>query len=56
MAYARDIEIYIDCIQREAQRDFDKAQQEMYAVVQTEMEKEVETMNAMMLQAAKTMR
>ena len=36
MAYARDIEIYIDCIQREAQRDFDQARsRHLSAVIDT---------------------
>ena len=56
MAYARDIEIYIDCIQREAQRDFDDAQTKMHQAVQRDVQKEVNVMNDMMLNAAKTMR
>lgn len=56
MAYATDIEIYIDCIQREAQRDFDKAQNQIGEAIQTDLQKEVNVMNDMMLNAAKTMR
>ena len=56
MAYARDIEIYIDCIQREAQRDFDDAQTKMHQAVQRDVQKEVNVMNDMMINAAKTMR
>lgn len=56
MAYATDIEIYIDCIQREAQRDFDEAQTKMGEAIQTDLQKEVTMMNDMMLNAAKTMR
>lgn len=56
MAYARDIEFYIDCIQREAQRDFDKAQTKMHEAIQRDVQKDVDVMNDMMLNAAKTMR
>ncbi|MEP3889071.1 MAG: hypothetical protein ABJN69_01315 [Hellea sp.] len=56
MAYATDIEIYIDCIQREAQRDFDKTQTQIGEAIQTDLQKEVNVMNDMMLNAAKTMR
>ena len=56
MAYAKDIEIYIDCIQREAQRDFDDAQSKMGEAIQTDLQREVNMMNDMMLNAAKTMR
>ena len=55
MAYATDIEIYIDCIQREAQRDFDKTQTKMHEAIQDELQKKVDQMNDMMLNAAKTM-
>jgi len=55
MAYARDIEIYIDCIKREAQRDFDKAQTKMHEAIQNDLQKKVNQMNDMMLSAAKTM-
>ena len=56
LAYAKDIEIYIDCIQREAQRDFDKAQTQMGEAIQNDLQKKVTVMNDMMLNAAKTMR
>lgn len=56
MRYAKDIEVYIECIQREAQRDFEKAQQDMQVAIERDLEKQTETMNAMMLNAAKTMR
>lgn len=56
MAYARDIEVYIECIQREAQSDFDKAQTKMHEAVQKDVQKSVEVMNDMMLNAAKTIR
>ncbi len=56
MRYAKDIEIYIECIQREAQRDFEKAQRDMQTAIERDLEKQTETMNAMMMQAAKTMR
>ena len=55
MAYARDIEVYIDCIKREAQRDFDKAQTKMHEAIQNDLQKKVDQMNDMMLSAAKTM-
>jgi len=55
MAYATDIEIYIDCIKREAQRDFDKAQTKMHEAIQDDLQKKVYQMNDMMLNAAKTM-
>ena len=56
MAYAQDIEFYIDCIQREAQRDLDKTQTKIYEAVQRDVQKDVNVMNDMMLNAAKTMR
>lgn len=56
MAYSRDIAVYIDCIKREAQRDFDKAQEKMHQAVQRDVQKDVDLMNDMMLEAAKTMR
>jgi hypothetical protein len=56
MAYATDIEIYIECIQREAQRDFQKAQADMQEALERDLEKDVQVMNDMMLNAAKTMR
>ena len=56
MAYAQDIEVYIDCIQREAQRDFQEAQAAMQESIQNDLQKEVDVMNDMMLNAAKTMR
>ena len=56
MAYAQDIEVYIDCIQREAQRDFQEAQAAMQESIQDDLQKEVDVMNDMMLNAAKTMR
>jgi len=55
MAYARDIEFYIDCIQREAQRDLDETQTKIYEAVQRDVQKDVNVMNDMMLNAAKTM-
>lgn len=54
--YARDIEIYIDCIQREAQRDFAQAQEDMQKAVERDLQNRTSVMNDMMLQAAKTMR
>lgn len=56
MRYARDIEIYIDCIQREAQRDFEDAQRKMQAAIERDLERQTEIMNGMMFQAAQTMR
>ena len=56
MTYARDIEIFIDCIQREAQRDFENAQTEMLAAIERDLARQTEIMNDMMLEAAKTMR
>lgn len=56
LVYAKDIEVYIDCIQREAQRDFDKAQTQMGEAIQNDLQKKVNIMNDMMLNAAKTMR
>lgn len=56
MDYATQIELYIDCIQREAQADFQRAQEDMQAALERDLEKEVEVMNAMMVRAAKTMR
>lgn len=56
MNYAREIEIYIDCIQQEAQRDFEDAQRKMQAAIERDLERQTEIMNGMMLQAAKTMR
>jgi len=49
-------EIYIDCIQREAQRDFQQAQADMQDALERDLEKDVQVMNDMMLNAAKTMR
>jgi len=54
--YALDIELFIDCLQREAQRDFDKAQMDMQTAVQDELERQTRLMDEMMHQAAKTMR
>ncbi len=54
--YALDIELYIDCLQREAQRDFDKSQIAMQDAVQDELERQTRMMDEMMRQAAKTMR
>ena len=54
--YALDIELYIDCLQREGQRDFDKSQIAMQDAVQDELEKQTRIMDEMMRQAAKTMR
>jgi hypothetical protein len=56
MRYARDIEIYIECIQREAQRDFQKAQIKMQEAVERDLARQTQIMNDMMLQAAKSMR
>lgn len=56
MLYARDIEIYIDCIKREAQSDFEDAQKKMQMAIERDLEKQTKIMNDMMLQAAKTMR
>lgn len=56
MAYAQDIEVYIDCMQREAQQDFQDAQAAMQESIQNDLQKEVDVMNDMMLNAAKTMR
>jgi hypothetical protein len=56
MRYAFDIETYIDCIQREAQRDFEIAQRELQAAIERDLKKQTDIMNSMMLQAAKTMR
>jgi len=54
--YALDIELYIDCLQREAQRDFDKTQVLMQDAVQDELERQTKLMDEMIRQAAKTMR
>ena len=54
--YALDIELYIECLQKEAQRDFDKAQVLMQDAVQDELERKTKLMDEMMRQAAKTMR
>lgn len=56
MAYSLEIETYIDCIQREAQADFQQAQMDMQSAIERDLEKETEKMNAMMMRAAKTMR
>lgn len=56
LRYARDIEIYIACIQREAQHDFENAQIKMQEAVERDLAKQTQIMNDMMLQAAKTMR
>lgn len=52
--YAREVDKYIACIQAEAQRDFERAQQEMYDAVQNEVQREVDNMNGMVEQAAKS--
>ena len=54
--YARDIELYINCLQREAQRDFEDAQLEIQEAIERDLEKETQIMNDMMLNAAKTTR
>lgn len=54
--YALDIELYIECIQKEAQRDFAKAQEEMHRAVERNLEDKTNVMNEKMLRAAKTMR
>jgi len=56
LRYARDIEVYIDCIQREAQRDFEKAQIAMQRAIESDLEQQTNTMNGMMQQAVKTIR
>lgn len=54
--YALDIELYIDCLQREAQSDYYKAQILMQEAVQNELKRQTRVMDEMMRQAAKTMR
>lgn len=54
--YARDIELYINCLQREAQRDFEETQMEIQEAIERDLEEETRIMNDMMLNAAKTTR
>ena len=43
--YAAKIERYIDCMKREAQRDFDRTQLEMQRAVQDSLQTEVDRLN-----------
>ena len=56
LVYARKIEIYIDCMQREAQQDFQDAQMALQSDIERELQIQTKVMNDMMLQASKTMR
>lgn len=54
--YARRVEIYIDCIKREAQRDFDRAQLDMQDTVQDTLQAEVDALNDAMEKAVRDSR
>ena len=43
--FAMKVALYLDCLKREAQRDFDRAQQEMHEAIQDTLQKETDEMN-----------
>lgn len=43
--YALKVAYYLDCLKLEAQRDFDRAQQEMFEAIQRNLQTETDQMN-----------
>lgn len=43
--FAMKVAIYLDCLKTEAQRDFDRAQQEMHEAIQKTLQDETDEMN-----------
>ena len=54
--YSQDITIYLACLQREAQRDFEKAQIQMQATIERELDAETKRMDGMIKRAYRTTR
>ena len=52
-AYARKISYYIDCLKREAQADFDRAQIEMQRAIEKELQARTDEMNDEIQNAAR---
>ena len=54
--YSQDITKYLACLQREAQGDFEKAQMQMQAAIERELEAETKRMDEMIKRAYRTTR
>lgn len=54
--YSQDITTYLACLQREAQRDFEKAQMQMQAAIEAELDAETKRMDEMIRRAYRTTR
>jgi len=54
--YSRDITNYLACLQKEAQRDFDKAQMLMERAIEAELKAETKRMDEMIKRAYRTTR
>jgi len=54
--YSRDITNYLACLQKEAQRDFDKAQMLMERAIEAELKAETMRMDEMIKRAYRTTR
>jgi len=52
--YSRDITRYLACLQKEAQRDFDKAQMLMERAIEAELKAETKRMDEMIKRAYRT--
>lgn len=51
--YGLKIAYYLDCLKREAQRDFDRSQMEMQDAIQRRLQKETDHLNDDVLQLAR---
>ena len=54
--YSADITRYLACLQQEAQRDFEKAQMQMQASIEAELNAETKRMDEMIKRAYRTTR
>jgi hypothetical protein len=54
--YAQDITRYLACLQREAQRDLDKAQMQMQTAIEAELDAETKRMDAKIKRAYRATR
>ena len=54
--YSQDITTYLACLQREAQRDFEKSQTQMQVAIERELDAETKRMDEMIKRAYRTTR